>query len=129
MTVWGSGTPRRELPYVDDLADAALFLMSRCDAGELVNVGMGEDITIAELCEMIRGEVGYSGSIQWDRDMPDGTARKLLDISRLTGLGWRPKIGLTEGIRRTYSWYCSQERTDASADTRLVPPGEMQVVV
>ncbi len=105
VTLWGTGTPRREFLHVDDLADACLFLMETVHAKEgempLVNVGWGEDIAIRELAELIAGEVGYEGEVIWDDTKPDGTPRKLLDVSRLAGLGWSPKIGLTEGIRRT----------------------------
>ncbi|HEX6998519.1 MAG TPA: GDP-L-fucose synthase [Gammaproteobacteria bacterium] len=107
VTVWGSGTPRREFLHVDDLADAALFLMERYDSPEIINVGVGEDVSIAELAELVRRIVGYEGTLEFDRSKPDGTPRKLLDVSRITALGWRPRIGLEEGIRSTYEWYRS----------------------
>lgn len=107
MTVWGSGTPRREFLHVDDLADALVFLMQNYDGDGFVNVGVGEDLSIRELAEMVRGVVGYDGAIEFDASKPDGTPRKLMDVSRLTGLGWRAKIGLEEGIQSTWEWYCS----------------------
>jgi GDP-L-fucose synthase len=108
VTVWGSGAPRREFLHVDDLADAAVFLMRHYDDTEPINVGVGEDITIMELAEMIREITGYRGRLVFDPSKPDGTPRKLLDVSRLRALGWRPKISLREGIQRTYRWYVKQ---------------------
>jgi GDP-L-fucose synthase len=105
VTVWGSGTPRREFLHVDDLADAACFLMERYDSPAIVNVGAGEDITIAALANLVKEIVAFAGTIEFDRSKPDGTPRKLLDTSKLTGLGWRPRIELAEGIRSTYAWY------------------------
>ena len=108
-TVWGSGKPRREWLYVDDLADAALFLMENYNSEEIINVGVGEDISIGDLAELIMGIVGYKGEIIFDASRPDGMPRKLLDLSRLNNLGWRPEIGLREGISRTYEWYLENE--------------------
>ncbi len=108
VTVWGSGRPRREFLYVDDLAEAAVFLMEEYDAEEIVNVGAGKDISIAELAELIAETTGYQGRIVYDTSMPDGTPRKLLDISRLTALGWKPRTSLREGIRKTYEWFLSE---------------------
>lgn len=105
VTLWGTGAPRREFLHVDDLADAAVFLMDHYDGEEIVNVGCGEDLTIAELARLIADIVGYQGRILFDSAMPDGTPRKLLDVSRLTALGWRPRIGLRQGIEQTYRWY------------------------
>ncbi len=105
VTLWGTGTPRREFLHVDDLADAAVFLMERYDDEGIVNVGVGDDVSIAELAEMVREVVGYEGKIEWDTSKPDGTPRKLLDVSRLDGLGWSARIGLREGIEQTYQWY------------------------
>ena len=105
VTVWGSGTPRREFLYVDDLADALCFLMERYDSAEIINVGWGEDVTIAELAELIAGVVGFRGAVVFDRSKPDGTPRKLLDIGKITALGWRPRTRLTDGIRATYDWF------------------------
>ncbi|MCX8007875.1 MAG: GDP-L-fucose synthase [Coriobacteriia bacterium] len=105
VTLWGTGTPRREFLHVDDLADAAVFLMERYDGEDIVNVGVGEDITIAELGLLVQAIVGYRGQIVWDTSKPDGTPRKLLDVSRLHALGWRARIGLREGVEATYRWY------------------------
>jgi GDP-L-fucose synthase len=105
VTVWGSGTPRREFLYVDDLADAVCFLMERYDSPEIINVGCGQDITIAELAALIRDIVGYRGEIVFDRSKPDGTPRKLLDVSKCSALGWHAKTSLDDGIRTTYAWY------------------------
>lgn len=105
VTVWGTGTPRREFLHVDDLADALVFMMENYSGEEIVNVGTGEDLTIRELCEMVREAVGYEGALVFDESMPDGTPRKLLDVSRLRGMGWRPGIGLEEGIAGTYRWF------------------------
>lgn len=105
VVIWGSGTPRREFLHADDLADACVFLLENYDSPELVNVGCGEDVTIRELAEMVGRVVGYDGELEFDRSRPDGTPRKLLDVGRLSGLGWRPRIGLEEGIRSTYAWF------------------------
>ena len=107
VVVWGSGTPRREFLHVDDLADACIFLMNRYDGEAPINVGTGNDISIAELAELIRATIGYDGRITFDSSKPDGTPRKLLDVSRLTGLGWVAGIGLVEGIEATCDWYRS----------------------
>lgn len=109
VTLWGSGKPRREFLYVDDLAEACLFLMDRFDAhelGELVNVGSGADLTIHETAEVVRKVVGFAGNIKFDSRKPDGTPRKLLDISRILSLGWKSSTPLVEGLRITYDWYC-----------------------
>jgi GDP-L-fucose synthase len=105
VTVWGSGAPRREFLYVDDLADALCFLMERYDSPEIINVGWGEDVTIAELAELIADVVGFRGAVVFDRSKPDGTPRKLLDVGKITSLGWRPRTRLMDGIRATYDWY------------------------
>jgi len=105
VTVWGSGSPRRELLHVDDLAQAAMFLMQNYDGEQIVNVGTGEDLTIAELARLMQEITGYRGQLVFDRNKPDGTPRKLLDVSKLHALGWRHKIGLEDGIVDTYSWY------------------------
>ncbi|MGE3800903.1 MAG: GDP-L-fucose synthase family protein [Candidatus Kapaibacterium sp.] len=105
VEVWGSGTPRREFLHVDDCADAAIFLMENYSEGETVNVGWGEDISIAELAHLISDVVGFSGEIVFNTDYPDGTPRKLLDTSRINNLGWRPKIALREGIASAYRWF------------------------
>jgi GDP-L-fucose synthase len=105
VIIWGTGSPRREFLHVDDLADAALFLMLHYDSPEIINVGTGQDITIGELAECIGAIVGYSGALVFDSSKPDGTPRKLLDISRLQSLGWTPKITLADGIAETYQWF------------------------
>jgi len=105
VVLWGTGSPRREFLYVDDLASALLFLMDHYDGGEIVNVGTGEDLTIRELAELIREVVGWSGTLRFDPNRPDGTPRKLLDVSRIRGLGWQATTPLREGIRLTYEWF------------------------
>ncbi len=109
IVVWGTGQPRREFLHVDDMADACVFLLQNYDSPEIVNVGWGEDITIREMVEVICDVVGFAGEITFDSTKPDGTPRKLLDTSRLTALGWRPKISLREGIARTYEWFLEHE--------------------
>ena len=106
VTIWGTGTPRREFLHVDDVADACVFLMNNYDQSEMINVGCGEDISIAELAALVKRVVGYTGDIEYDAEKPDGTPQKLLDVSKLKALGWKPKLTLEEGIRRTYAWYC-----------------------
>jgi GDP-L-fucose synthase len=105
VVVWGTGTPRREFLHVDDLADALLFLMDNYDSPEIVNVGVGEDITIRALAELIREIVGFQGELIFDTSKPDGTPRKLLDVSRLSETGWSASIKLRDGIESTYQWY------------------------
>lgn len=109
VTIWGTGSPRREFLHVDDLAEACLFLMRNYDDGEIVNVGVGEDLTIRELAELVQEVVGYSGEIVFDVGKPDGTPRKLLDTGRINALGWRPRISLRDGIAETYRWYLAEE--------------------
>ncbi|MEM3485922.1 MAG: GDP-L-fucose synthase [Candidatus Methanomethyliaceae archaeon] len=105
VLVWGTGTPRREFLYVDDLADACVFLMNTYDSPEIINVGCGEDISILDLACIVKDVIGYQGRIVFDSEKPDGTPRKNLDVSRLFGLGWRPSVGLREGISMTYEWF------------------------
>jgi len=105
MIVWGTGTPRREFLHVDDLAAAVLFLLEQYNSSEIINVGCGEDISIRELAELICEVVGFRGELRWDRSKPDGTPRKLLDISRIKNLGWKPTIALRDGIARFYEWF------------------------
>ncbi len=108
VAVWGTGTPMRELLYVDDLAEAAVHVMENCsskDTGEFVNVGTGEDVTVRELAETVSAAVGFEGAITFDKEKPDGMPRKLLDVSRVRALGWRHKTSLSEGIMKTYEWY------------------------
>jgi GDP-L-fucose synthase len=106
VVIWGTGTPRREFLYVDDLADACVFLMQHYESECIVNVGTGEDVTIKELAHIISEVIGYKGELVFDSSKPDGTPRKLLDISRLCALGWRAQTPLREGLRRTYESYC-----------------------
>ena len=105
VEVWGTGTPRREFLHVDDLADATVYLMNNYDENEPLNIGTGKDITIKELAELIKEIVGYEGEIKFDTTKPDGTPRKLLDVSRLHNAGWEHKITLREGIENTYEWF------------------------
>ena len=105
VTVWGTGTPRREFLHVDDLADACLYLMRHYHENEPINVGVGKDISIAELARLIGDIVGYEGEIRFDSSKPDGTPRKLLDVSRLNALGWTSAYSLRDGLRQTYEWY------------------------
>ncbi len=105
VTLWGTGSPRREFLHVDDLADACLFLMQNYDDSQFVNIGVGKDIPIKELAMLIKAIVGFQGGILWDSSKPDGTPRKLLDVSRLNALGWKARIGLREGIEKTYRWF------------------------
>jgi len=114
VEIWGTGTPRREFLHVDDLADAVLYLLEKYDGESIVNIGWGEDLTIRELAEVIMSAIGYSGALTFDRSKPDGTPRKLLDISRLRTLGWRPRISLQAGIEATYAWF-----KEHASDARL----------
>ncbi len=110
VVVWGSGKPFREFLHVDDLADACLFLMSNYNSSEIINIGTGKDLSIAELAYLIKDIVGYDGNIIFDTSKPDGTPRKLLDVSKLFNMGWKPRITLEEGIRSTYSWYQEHQK-------------------
>ncbi len=105
LIVWGSGKPRREFLHVDDLGSACLFLLEKYDSPEIINVGCGEDISIRELAELICDVVGFTGELAWDGTKPDGTPRKLLDITKLHNLGWQPTIPLRDGIAQTYDWF------------------------
>ena len=105
LIVWGSGKPRREFLHVDDLASACLLLLEKYDSPEIINVGCGEDISIRELAELICDIVGFDGQLNWDATKPDGTPRKLLDVTKVRSLGWRPSIPLREGITQTYEWF------------------------
>lgn len=106
VEVWGTGKPRREFLYIDDLASACVFLMENYNQEGIVNIGTGNDLTIQELAEKIRGVVGYQGRIIYDPSKPDGTPEKRLDVCRLRELGWTAKVSLSEGLQRTYAWYC-----------------------
>ena len=110
VTLWGTGGAYREFLHVDDLAQACLFLMETYDSPELINVGCGHDITIRDLAERVGKVVGYSGPIEWDTTKPDGTPRKLLDVSKLDQLGWKAVIPLEEGLRATYEWWLKNGR-------------------
>jgi GDP-L-fucose synthase len=114
VEIWGTGTPRREFLHVDDLADAVLYFLQNYNDEPIVNVGWGEDLTIRELADTVMSAIGYSGALTFDHSKPDGTPRKLLDVSRLHSLGWRPRISLRTGIEGTYAWF-----KDHAADARL----------
>jgi len=105
IPIWGTGNPRREFLHVDDLADACFFLLENYDSPEVVNIGCGEDVTIREVAETVCEAVGFKGELVFDTSKPDGTPRKLLDMSKMFGLGWKPKISLRDGIRHAYEWY------------------------
>jgi len=105
VTVWGSGTPRREFLHVDDLADACFFLLENYNSPEIVNIGCGEDVSIRELAEIVCEVLGFEGSLVFDTSKPDGTPRKLMHVGRLLALGWKPRIGLKDGIRDAYAWF------------------------
>jgi GDP-L-fucose synthase len=105
VKLWGSGTPRREFLHSDDLGAGCVFLLEKYNEDIAINVGVGEDVSIRELAETIKDVVGFTGVIDWDSSKPDGTPRKLLDVSRITKLGWKPQISLVDGIKSTYSWY------------------------
>lgn len=107
VTIWGSGTPRREFLHVDDCADACVYLMKVYEESDIINIGVGEDISVHDLALLIKSVVGYTGGIVYDRSRPDGTPRKLVDISKIRYAGWSPTITLEEGIRSTYDWYQS----------------------
>lgn len=109
VEIWGTGTPRREFLHVDDLADACFHLMQHHDSEQLINVGWGEDVSIAELATLVARTVGFTGGTHYDRSKPDGTPRKLLDTTRLRALGWQPRISLEAGLAATYRWYLENE--------------------
>lgn len=110
ITLWGTGSPRREFLHVDDMAAACVYLMEHYDDPSIVNIGTGEDVSIKELAEMIKRIVGYQGEIIWDSTKPDGTPRKLLDVSKIHSLGWKHKISMEDGIKSTYEWYKNNEK-------------------
>ena len=113
VVVWGTGTPRREFLYVDDMADACVHLMKTYSSADMVNIGIGEDITIAQFARLVARAVGYAGTISFDTSRPDGTPQKLLDVSRLANLGWRARISLEEGIGRAYRAYLAETKQAA----------------
>lgn len=110
VELWGTGKPQREFLHVDDFAAACLFLMKYYDSPEIINVGSGEEVTIRELAGLVQEVVGYRGKVRFNRDMPDGTPKKLLDISRITALGWQAEKKLAEGIAETYAWFTENEK-------------------
>jgi len=114
VEIWGTGTPRREFLHVDDLADAVVYLLQNYEGEPIVNIGWGEDLTISELANTIMSVIGYTGGLSFDHSKPDGTPRKLLDVSRLHSLGWRPRISLQSGIESTYAWF-----KEHASDARL----------
>lgn len=115
VTIWGSGTPKREFLHVDDLASALIFLLERYDEPDTINVGTGVDVTIRQLAETVAEVAGWQGRLVFDAGKPDGTPRKLLDVSRLRDLGWQSSIGLQEGIRRTYAWFAANQGSARTA--------------
>jgi len=108
VTIWGTGTPLREFIHVDDVADAALYLMRHHEGNDIVNIGSGEEISIRDLALLVKKIVGFEGELVFDASKPDGTPRKLSDVSRLHSLGWRHRIGLEEGVGGTYEWFVGQ---------------------
>ncbi|MEK7250364.1 MAG: GDP-L-fucose synthase, partial [Bacteroidota bacterium] len=115
VEIWGSGSPRREFLHVDDCADACVHLMQTYDDSEIVNIGMGQDVSIKELALLIKNVVGFDGELRFDASKPDGTPRKLLDVSRLERLGWKAKVTLEDGVRSTVKWYLANHRVSAEA--------------
>lgn len=109
VEVWGTGKPLREFLHVDDLASACLFLMDKYEGQEHVNIGTGVDLTIGDLAQLMKKVIGYKGEIRFNDTMPDGTPRKLLDVSKLKGMGWQPKLSLEEGLKQTYDWYLGEK--------------------
>ena len=108
VEIWGSGTPKREFLFVDDLAEACVFVMNNKEAKGLINVGVGEDLTIKELAQLIQKTVGFAGELKFDSSKPDGTMRKCMDVSKINNLGWKAKISLEDGIAKVYEWYLNQ---------------------
>ena len=118
VTLWGTGSPKREFLHAADLGRACLFLLENYDDDVAINVGVGDELTINELAELIQGVVGFKGKIEWDTSRPDGTPRKLLDVSRISALGWKAHISLEDGLRSTYEWYKDSE--SSATVTKLV---------
>ena len=116
VVLWGSGEPRREFLHADDLGRAVVHLLDTYDQPDIVNVGCGTDLTIRELAEHVAAAVGFTGRITWDTGRPDGTLRKLLDVSRITATGWHPRVELDEGIRQTYEWFRANVRANVASD-------------
>jgi GDP-L-fucose synthase len=109
VEIWGSGSPRREFLYVDDLAEACIYLMNNVETNEIINIGTGRDITIKDLALLIKDIIGFKGELTWDTSKPDGTLRKLLNIDKLKKLGWESKVSLEDGIKQTYNWYLTKQ--------------------
>jgi GDP-L-fucose synthase len=105
VSLWGTGTPRREFLHVDDLAQACMVLLQNYDSAETINVGLGDDMPIRELAETVADVIGYTGALEWDSSKPDGMPRKLLDTTRINELGWSPQISMRDGLASTYAWY------------------------
>jgi GDP-L-fucose synthase len=122
VEIWGTGSPRREFLHVDDLADACVFLMARYDASQHINVGTGEDLSIRELAELVRSLVYPEAQLRFDTSKPDGTPRKLLDVSRLHALGWKHRTGLPKGIASTYEWFLGHAAERRDTRTALSSP-------
>jgi GDP-L-fucose synthase len=118
VALWGTGSPKREFLHSDDLGRACVYLLENYDDDVAINVGVGHDVSIKELAELIQGVVGFAGEIEWDSSMPDGTPRKLLDVSRISSLGWKTQISLEDGIRSTYEWYLDTPTIDATASQK-----------
>jgi GDP-L-fucose synthase len=116
VILWGTGAPRREFLHVDDLAAACLLVMREYDSAQMLNVGVGEDVTIRELAEIVRDVVGYKGALTFDPSKPDGTPRKLLDVSKIHAIGWRARIPLRQGIEETYRWFCDHRASISSRE-------------
>jgi GDP-L-fucose synthase len=108
VTIWGSGKPKREFLYVDDMAGAVVFLMENYSSDQIINLGVGDDISIKELAELVKSQIGFLGDLVFDSSKPDGTPRKLMDVSLLNSLGWKAKTSLDNGVAQTYQWYVQQ---------------------
>jgi len=115
VEIWGSGSPRREFLHVDDCADACVHLMQTYEDSEIVNIGVGEDVSIKELAQLIKGVVGFEGDLRFDPSKPDGMPRKLLDVSKLAGLGWSARIPLKQGLQTTVEWYLTNRKVPVNA--------------
>ena len=111
VEVWGTGSPKREFLHVDDMADASVYLMNNYDGDDFVNVGTGEDVTIKELAEIVKSTIGFEGELKFDTSKPDGTPRKLLDVTKINEAGWKAKIGLIDGVKSTYQWFLDNEES------------------
>ncbi|MFO7601516.1 MAG: NAD-dependent epimerase/dehydratase family protein, partial [Candidatus Desulfacyla sp.] len=124
VTIWGTGRAMREFLYVDDLANACLFLMETYSGSEIINIGVGKDLSIRQLARLIADIVGFAGDIVFDPGKPDGTPRKLLDVSKLYGLGWRPGVRLAKGIEETYKYFLRNVWEEKQTEGFFIPPGE-----